>query len=186
MSCYDSISRSATLILGLVFFLMAGPLRAEHEADHRYDVRGYLLDAEERGIANQEVLVFNDGKLLGTSKTDSSGYYSIHLHLHNSDLRQNLTLRAGPSQAQLRVDFDPTDKTTMRIHEANFVAGEFVEGDLGRFRLPSWIYPLGGLIVIGFILVTLEKRRRAKLRRRTTAAKSSGGQSKGKKHRRKR
>ena len=186
MSYCGSTPRATTLILSLVFFLMTAPLQAEHEADHRYNIRGYLLDAEERGIANKEVAVFNDCKLLGTGKTDSSGYYSMHLHLHNSDLRQNLTLRAGSSQAQLRVKFDPTDNTTVRIHEANFIAGEFVEGDLGRFRLPSWAYLVGGLIVIGFILVTLEKRRRAKLRRKTTAAKSSGGQPKSKKRRRKR
>jgi hypothetical protein len=186
MSCYGSTSRSAALILGLVCFLITGHLRAEHEADHRYNVRGYLLDAEERGIANQEVAAFVDGKLLGAGKTDSSGYYSIHLHLHNSDLRQILTLRAGPSQAQLRIKFDPTDKTTVRTHDANFVAGEFVEGDLGHFRLPPWIYPVGGLVVFGFLLVTLEKRRRAKIRSKIIATKSSDGKSKGKKRRHKR
>ena len=174
------------LILGLVCFLTIAQLRAEHEADHRYNVRGYLIDAEERGIAEQEVAVFDDGKLLGSSKTDSSGYYSIHLHLHNSDLRRRLTLRAGSRQAQLKVKFDPTDKTTVRIHEANFVASEFVEGDLGRFRLPPWAYFLAGFILIGFILVTLEKRRRAKIRDIAIAASSSSGRSKGKKRKRKR
>lgn len=186
MSCFSSISRPAALILGLVCFLMVGHLRAEHEVDHRYNIRGYLLDAEEQGIASQEVSVFKDGKLLGAEKTDSSGYYSIHLHLHNSDLGQNLTLRAGSSQAQLRIKFDPTDKSAVRIHEANFVDGEFVEGSLRRFRLPPWLYPVGGLIIIGFILVALEKRRRKKLRRKTAAIKSSGSQLKGKKRRRKR
>ncbi len=183
MSCFDSHSRSTALILGLVCFLMIGHLRAEHEADHRYNVRGYLLDAGERGIASQEVAVFDDGKLLGSGKTDSSGYYSIHLHLHNSDLRRKLTLRAGSSQAQLRVKFDPKDKTTVRVHEANFIGGEFVEGSLGRFRLPPWAYVLAGLVVFGFALVTLEKRRRAKIRKKITPA---GGKSKGKKRRRKR
>ncbi|NIO40425.1 MAG: hypothetical protein GTO41_09665 [Burkholderiales bacterium] len=74
----------------------------------------------------------------------------------------------------------------MRVHEANFVAGEFVEGDLGRIRLPPWIYALVGLVAIGFILVTLEKRRRAKLRRQAAVTRQAGGLSKGKKRRRKR
>lgn len=174
------------LILGLVCFLAIAQLRAEHEADHRYNVRGYVLDAGERSIADQEVAVIDDGKLLGSGKTDSSGYYSIHLHLHNSDLHRKLTLRAGSSQAQLRVTFDPNDKSTVRIHEANFIGGEFVEGDLGRFRLPPWAYVLAGLLVFGFALVTLEKRRRAKLRKQAARTTSSGGQAKGKKRRRKR
>ena len=181
-----SPSRSAAWILGLVCFLTIGQLHAEHEADHRYNVRGYLLDAEERGIADQEVAVTDDGKLLGSGKTDSSGYYSIHLHLHNSDLRRKLTLRSGSSQAQLRVTFDPNDKSTVRIHEANFIGSEYVEGDLGRFRLPAWAYFLAGFILIGFVLVTLEKRRRAKIRKKAIVASSSGGQSKAKKRRRKR
>ena len=70
MSCYSSTLSLAALILDLVFFLMIGPLREEYEADHRFNIHGYLLDAEERGIANQEVSVFNDGKLLGAGKTD--------------------------------------------------------------------------------------------------------------------
>lgn len=186
MSNCGSIARSAALILGLACTMMIGQARAEHEADHRYNIRGYLLDAEERGIADQEVAVFDDGKLLGSGKTDTSGYYSIHLHLHNSDLRRKLTIRAGSSQAQLRVTFDPNDKSTVRIHEANFIGGEFVEGGLGRFRLPPWAYVLAGLVLFGFALVRLEKRRRAKLRKQAAKATSAGGQAKGKKRRRKR
>lgn len=174
------------MVLGLVCLLMIGQLRAEHEVDHRYNIRGYLLDAGERGIVDQEVKVYDSDKLLGTGETDSSGYYSIHLHLHDADLRRKLTLRAGSSQAQLRVTFDPNDKTTVRVHEANFVGGKFVEGDLGRIRLPPWIYVLVGLVAIGFILVMLEKRRRAKLRRQAAVTRQAGGQSKGKRRRRKR
>ena len=186
MSYYASSFRPAALMLGFVCLLSIGQPRAEHEVDHRYHVRGYVLDAEERGIADQQVTVSDDGKVLGSGETDRSGYYSIHLHLHDTDLRRVLTLRAGANQARLRVKFDPNDKTTVRTHDANFVGGEFVERDLGRFRLPVWVYALAGLILVGFILVMLEKRRRAKIRTKAIAASSSGGKPKGKRRRRKR
>ena len=186
MSYYAPPARLAALMLGFVCLLTIGQLRAEHEVDHRYHVRGYVLDAEEKGIAGQEVSVSDDGKVLGSARTDRFGYYSLHLHLHDTDLRRVLTLRAGANQARLRVNFDPNDKTTVRAHDANFIGGEFVERDLERFRLPAWAYALAGLILVGFILVMLEKRRRAKIRKKAIAAGSAGGKTKGRKRGRKR
>jgi hypothetical protein len=137
---------------------------AEHEVDHRYNIRGYVLDENQRGIANLDVRAFNGGSLLGNSKTDSDGYYSLHLHLHNEDNRRILRLRAGPYESELRVTFDPGDTNTLRVHDANFVAGEFIEGGLGRFRMPPWLYPVGGLLLLGVIVVLLEKRRKKKIK----------------------
>jgi hypothetical protein len=44
------------------------------------------------------------------------------------------------------------------VHDANFVAGEYIEEELGRFRMPPWVYPIGGLLVLDVIVVLLEKR----------------------------
>lgn len=153
----------------IIFFIFAGSLFfnnvwADHEIDHRYNVRGYVIDAKQQGIDNLSVQVFADGKSLGTSKTDSDGYYSMHLHLHNSDFHQILKLRAGSHQAELRVTFDPQDATSVRIHEANFVDGKLVEGSLSRFRIPSWSYAVGGLVLFMLAAVFLEKRRKKKIR----------------------
>ena len=158
---------------------------AEHEVDHRYHVRGYLLDAEEGESSTRKYKVHDDDKVLGSGETDRFGYYSIRLHLPDTDLPRVLPLRAGANQARLRVIFDPNDKTTVRTHDANFVGYEFVERDFGRIRLPAWIYPLAGLKLVGFILVMLEKRRRQKIRRKAMATASSGGKLKGKKRRHK-
>ena len=153
----------------VIFFIIAGSLFfnnvwADHEPDHRYNIRGYVLNAKQQGIDSLTVQVFAKGELLGTSKTDADGHYSIHLHLHNSDYHQILKLRAGSHEAELRVTFDVGDDTSARIHEANFVDGKFIEGSLGRFRIPSWSYAVGGLLLFIMTLFYLERRRKKKIR----------------------
>lgn len=153
----------------VTFFIIAGSLFfnhvwADHEADHRYNIRGYVLNANQQGIDNLTVQAFAAGELLGTSKTGTDGYYSMHLHLHNSDYHRILKLRAGLHETELRVTFDVEDATSARIHEANFVDGKFVEGSLRRFRIPSWSYAVGGLLLFMIALVYLERRRKKKIR----------------------
>lgn len=175
------------ILLTMMLCLLASSVQAEHEVDHRYEIRGYLLDENDRGIADQDVIAFDGTNPLARGKTDSSGYYSLHLHLHNEDNGRRLRLRAGLHQADLRVTFDPGDLTTIRVHDANFVGGKFVEGDLGRFRVPGWIYPLVGILIVGIALVSLEKRRKRKIlqRKLTSAGSASADSRKTKKKRRK-
>jgi len=160
---------------------------AEHEVDHRYNVRGYVLDGNQQGISDQDVRVFDGSSLLGETRTDSAGYYSLHLHLHNADNHRILKIRTGANEAKLRVTFDAKDLSTVRIHEANFIGGEYIEGKIGRFRIPPWIYPLGGLLALAVIVVFLEKRRKKKIRQKQSGSteKASSGTHKAKKRRRK-
>lgn len=173
------------LILILACLLPLANATAEHEADHRYNVRGYLLDANDNAIAGREVAIFADGEVLASGKTDSSGYYSLHLHLHNEDRGRRLSLNAGAQQAEIRVDFDPEDTHTARVHDANLVGGRLIEEELQRWRTPPWIYPLAGFIVLGFVLVTLERRRKRKLRRKQFGDSAAAQGRRGKKKRRK-
>lgn len=159
---------------------------AEHEADHRYNIRGYILDKNEKAISNQGVRVFDGNKQLAETKTDSAGYYSLHLHLHNSDRGRKLMFRSGSNESELRVTFDAADVSTLRVHDANFVGDEFIEGSLSLFRIPPWVYPLAGLLLLGFIAVKLEKRRKKKLREKhtehTDQPSSAGHKKKKKRH----
>ncbi len=160
-----------TLILSiLVGYMLFTSAWAEHEANHRYNIRGYVLDARQQGVGGLAVQVFSGTQVLGTNRTDSDGYYSLRLHLHDSDRGRTLVLRVGGHKAKLRVRFDTSDKTTPRVHEANFVNGAFVEGELGRFRMPSWIYPMGGLFLLGVVIVMLETRRKKKIRQKMKAS----------------
>jgi hypothetical protein len=148
----------------LIGCLLVSNVWAEHEADHRYNIRGYVLDANQNGIQKLTVQVFAKRELLGTSKTDTNGYYSLILHLHNEDYGRVLGIRAGPHKAEFRVKFDLEDHTSIRAHEANFVDGKYVEGQLDRFRIPSWSYAVGGLFLLIMIAIFLEKRRKKKIR----------------------
>ncbi len=152
-------------LLFTAWLLLTHNVFAEHEIDHRYQVHGYVLDAKEKPIAGRAVVVSDQGAVIARGKTDASGYYSLHLHLHNEDNRRVLQLRAGSAQADIRVSFDPHDLSTARVHDASFVAGKLVEADLGRWRISAWVYVLAGLGAIGTLLVVLEKRRKRKLRR---------------------
>ncbi len=153
----------------LIYFLIAGSLFfnnvwADHEPDHRYNIRGYVLNAKQQGIDAIPVQAFAQGELLGSSKTNAEGHYSIHLHLHNSDHRRVLKLRAGSNEAELKVTFDVEDATSARTHDANFVDGKFIEGSLSRFYIPTWSYAIGGLLLFVMSLFYLEKRRKKKIR----------------------
>jgi len=177
-----------TFILSIVVAcLFSTSAWAEHEVDHRYNIRGYVLDENQKGISNQEVQAFKEGNFLKAGKTDSAGYYSLHLHVHNEDNRTMIKLRTGGHEAEVRVNFDPRDLTTLRIHNANFIDGKLVESELSRYQIPPWIYPIGGLLALGVIAVMLEKRRKKKIRQKKygSAEKAISGKHKSKKARRK-
>ncbi len=174
------------LFLTLLCLLTAGGAIAEHEADHRYQVRGFVLDANDKAIAGENVVISSGGAPLASGETDRSGFYSLHLHLHNEDLGRRLQLRAGAARGEIEVSFDPRDRSTARVHDANFVAGRLVEGSLGRWRTPPWAYVLAGFIVLGAALVLLEKRRRRKLQAQHLQHAAPGPASGGKRKKKRR
>lgn len=181
----NTTKSTQVLILILACLLLPVSGLAEHEADHRYEVHGFVLDANDKPVPGREITIFSDGSLLATGTTDSAGYYSLHLHLHNDDRGRLLNLHAGPDRAEIRVTFDPEDHHTARIHVANLVGGKLVEKELGRWRTPPWIYPLAGFVVLGFVLVALERRRKRKLRKKQLAGTPASHGQRGKKKRRK-
>ena len=170
----------AVFLTGLLMFTNA---LAEGEVNHRYNIQGYILDENDQGIANQEVKVYKGRLLLEIGKTDAAGLYSLKLKLHDSDNHQILRLRTGDNEAELKVTFDTDNADTLRTHQANFVDGKFIEGAITRFGIPSWIYPLAGLIFISFLAINLEKRRKKKIQQKKD--KLSGRQSTGSHHARK-
>ena len=160
-----------------IFFIIAGYLLstsawAEHEANHRYNIRGYVLDGRQQGIGGLDVRVYSGTQLLESITTAADGYYSLHLHLHDTDFGQTLLLRAGQYEAELRVRFDASDQSTARVHEANFVDGRFTETPIIRFRMPGWVYPVGGLLLVVVAAVVLESRRKKKIKQKINVAHS--------------
>jgi hypothetical protein len=144
-----------------------------HELDHRYDVAGYILDAERRPIADVAVVA--------------------QVHLHDSDLGRELRLKTPDYAGTVRVTLTPGDTSTERIHHVNFIDGKLVEGELQERGgvSNSTLIALGtGLLIVGGVFAVEKMRRRrrraARQAKRARADKGSPrGKRKGKSRRRK-
>lgn len=144
--------------------MLATPVRAEHEIDHRYTIEGFILDDSGDPVSGTSVSVSVRGATIGNAKTGIDGYYEIHAHLHDPDFGQRIKIVAGGQNFESRVTFKRGDRSTTRIHYINIVGGEMNEKKLSRRRLPSWVFGLaGGIIVIAalvFFRPELKKLRR--------------------------
>jgi len=159
------------LLLAVGIILISLPMSdvwAEHEADHRYTVEGFVLDTQENPRPAVNVLVTADEGLLGRDVTDRRGFYKIQLHLHNTALGKKLTVKAGGHESEIEVTFDPTDKHTARIHNLNFIGGRATPADLGFRGFPTWLYVLVGgfaaAVVASMARMAAKKRRKRRER----------------------
>ncbi len=119
-----SIFRSFILLLSIA---STTTVLAEHEEDHRYTVEGFVLDANEKPLLGSEVSISLENKTLKFTTTDDQGFYSLQLHLHDTDWGKDLDIKAGDSQATIKITFERGDKHTPRVHKTNFVGGKLVE-----------------------------------------------------------
>lgn len=143
---------------------------ATHEVDHRYNVTGYVLDANEVPLADKMVEIRMNNRLVGSAETDAEGFYNIQLHLHDEDLNKELEVQAADNKATIQVTFTRGDKSTKRVHYANFLDGKLIEGRLGSMGFPLWGYGVVGLL--GAVPVAMLIRRRTR-RVATTDARSN-------------
>ncbi len=169
----------------LAVLLFPLPALGEHEADHRYSVRGYVLGPDDAPIEGARVGIRMGNSTLGSATVDSSGYYSIRLHLHDSDLGKRLTLRTGESEGVVKVQFTAGDQSTERVHYVNFIGGQLSEGPLSRSRVPPWVYVLGGAVILGVLAAVLSRRMRRAAKRRAAAAAAPRPKGKRRKNKRK-
>lgn len=170
----------------LAWLLCSGAVLAEHEANHRYNVRGYVLSDEKIPIKGVGVSVRVRERVLGNAKTDSNGYYSIQTHLHDSDLGKKLTLRTRGGEGEVRVSFEAGNRTKARLHHVNFIGGELVEGELSGAGRSMWAYVgiVTGVATLGAAAAALIRRRK-KLAKQRIAAQQPKPQRKPRKRKRK-
>jgi hypothetical protein len=145
-----------------MFFLFPSPIRATHEADHRFIVSGYVRDARGNAVQDARVIVVDTRIGEGsTAFTDPSGYYEVLLHLHNENLGDEIRITAQDETKMITATFDSKDATTERRVQVDF--GEMLgEGRAGFQYL--WIYGAGAALVVAAILywgVYSRKRNRA-------------------------
>ena len=120
---------------------------ATHETDHRFTVYGVVKSRTGQPRVNVRVMVTHadDGS---TVFTDSNGYYEILLHLHNSNLGDEIRIVSEKEVKTIKAVFDPNDKVTERKVAVNFEA----VGEKKGFGLEtSWNYLAGILFSLGFV-----------------------------------
>lgn len=166
-------SRFAALAAFLSVFPVSVSL-AMHEADHRYDVAGYILSAENQAISGVTVAGHVNGKLMGSGRSDADGYYRFTMHLHDSDVGRELRLKTADYQGTVRLSMTPGDKTTLRLQHVNFVGGKLVEGELpGRGRISSAVIVAGAATAILLVSFFATRHFRRMRRRRQRAEQKS-------------
>ena len=163
------------VIIAALLLLLSTTVAAEHEADHRYDVRGYVLDTQESPRAGVPVTILMGEKIAGSGRTDGEGFYNVRLHLHDGDIGRPLMVRAGNAQAEIRMQAERGDRMSARIHTLNFVGGRAVEEKLSTGIVPTWTYIAAAPVLIWAIVYAA-----GATRRRTRRVKSAGGKKKGK------
>ncbi len=187
-----SPSKSAVLAV-LLAALPLTPALATNRADHRYDVRGYILSADRQPVPGITVVGRVRGKNMGSGRSDSNGYYRFGMHLHDSSLGSELRLKTPEYQGTVRISLTPGDASTARIHYVNFIGGELVEGELaGRGGISTTLVAAGAgaaILLAGYFAARhLRRRRRRHQRAEQKAAKvpsrSSPKRTKRKKRRR--
>jgi hypothetical protein len=124
---------------------------ADHQADHRFTVEGFVCGADGKGNANVDVMVKDTRISYGQIvKTDGDGYYKATFHLHNDNLGDPLLVEAKGEQQQHKVHFDPKDLETERKIQVHFGSGCVHDVT----SPPLWVYAglgAGGVALGGFI-----------------------------------
>ncbi len=145
-----------------VVILFAAPVWATHEADHRFIVYGTVHDDRGNPVADARVIVVDPRLDQGmTAFSDSNGAYEALLHLHDTDLGDEIIVTAMDQKKTVRAEFDPSDKHTARKARVDFGAPGSEHSESGWFG-SRWLI---GAVLIGaaatvFILFKRYSRRK--------------------------
>ncbi len=182
-----SPSKSAALA-ALLAVLPITPVLSLHEMNHRYDVMGYILNADEQAIPGITVVAHVGGKRMGSGRSDHNGYYRFRMHLHDSDLGRELRLKTPKYQGSVRISLTPGDASMERIQHVNFIDGKLVEGELpghGGISTTMVAAGAGSAILLGSFFAARHLRRMHR-RRQRAGQQAAKAQSRSSSNRRKR
>lgn len=168
-------------LLLLLLLLGSTSAHADHESDHRYSVRGYLVDDRQRPIADAIVVAQRD-RVRASGRTDDKGYYNLVLHLHDQDIGSDIQLQAGAATASVRMRAEAGNRHRERIHWASFVDGQLREDDLRRFQMPGWAWVLLAASAAAALLVAGVKLQAATLKRRRATERAAGNPGQKSRH----
>ena len=186
------MSRRKSVVLAILLAVLPiTSVLSLHELDHRYDVMGYILDADGQAIPGVVVAAHLGSERTGSGRSDANGYYRFRLHLHDSDVGRELRLKTPEFQGSVRITLTPGDTSTQRLHHVNFVDGKLLEGELsdhGGISMTVIIVGVVGVVLaVGlFVTARLRRLRRQRQRAQQKAAKAQGKGSQNRRRRKKR
>ncbi len=135
---------------------MGGAAWAEHEVDHRFDVAGTVRTADGAPSSGLKVVVEHPRtSLKETVLTDSSGRFSVRLHLHDKDAGDPVTVTAGDDTKTIKAEYDPNDHHTPRVATVDF--GPVVQTPDNQSTM--WWYGAGGVVMAGGVIYWLRSKR---------------------------
>lgn len=154
------MTRSSSGLAALVGLLLFSPswVWAEHTPEHRFTISGYVYDDVGKPLAGAVVVRDRADNILATTDAGASGYYRMHLHLHNSNRGDKLLIHSPAGKKELIVQFEPNDKTSERGAEVNF--GK-VPQSRGLMVNSALLY-VGAFILAAGTLYTVTQRRKSR------------------------
>jgi len=124
--CHRSLLRATLGVL--VIGLIAPPAVAEHEAQYRYTVLGYVNDAAGRPSKGVGLQVTRQKTGLSyNGETDADGLYVIVTRLADESRGEGLLVRAGPASLRIAARLDPADHKTERGTRVDFTGAKATE-----------------------------------------------------------
>jgi hypothetical protein len=120
-TCTGRAAMGIVLALALGVGLVTAPALAEHEAQYRYTVLGYVKDASGRprkGVGLEVIRQKTGFAYVG--ETDEAGLYVIVTRLADESRSERLLVRAGPASLMIAARFDPADHFSERGTQVDF------------------------------------------------------------------
>jgi uncharacterized protein YeaO (DUF488 family) len=125
--CHRSLLRAVLGVL-LAVGLIAPPALAEHEAQYRYTVLGYVKDTAGRPRKGVGLEVTREKTGLSyKGETDAAGLYVIVTRLADESRGEGLLVRAGPASLRIAARLNPADHTSERGTRVDFAGGKATE-----------------------------------------------------------
>ncbi|MFQ5919351.1 MAG: helix-hairpin-helix domain-containing protein [Thermoplasmata archaeon] len=110
--------RKVLLLLTIGLLALTGFAAATHLPDHRYHVNGSIVDSFGMPGMFVRVDVVDITDPLVPPSAGSAGFggdYSVLLHLHNSNVGDQIRVTVAGQSAVITADFDPTDGASERF-----------------------------------------------------------------------
>jgi hypothetical protein len=122
------VPRLVPALLAGIVLLGVALAGAEHDVFYRYEVLGYVKDAQGAAVPAQPVeLVRERTGLAYQGETDVQGFFVLVARLDDESAGETLTLQVGPRHARITARFDPGNHVDERGTRMDLVGGRFVE-----------------------------------------------------------